>query len=281
MNLLYVRPLSARVLPYRHMKRISSSQNPVLKNLRALGSSAKARRDQGQTILEGVHLAESYLASGQLPELCVVSDSSTEVSEVAAILRTCTNRGVRVALVNDSLFRSISTVENSISIIFVINTPEATPSQPIMQTSLLLDTVQDPGNLGTMLRTAAAAGVRQVYCSAGTTAAWAPKVLRAGMGAHFALTVYESCDLAGVIREAEIPVYATTLEAKTTIYEADLSSACAWVMGSEGQGVSRDLLALNVGQLYIPQAAGVESLNVAAAAAVCLFEQRRQQLAVQ
>ncbi len=261
------------------MKYISSPQNPLLKKLRWLKSSTKARRESGQTLLEGVHLAESYLGGGAVPRLCVASEHSMGNQEVAAIVAACEARGVDCLSVDERQFRSISSVENGIGIALVIDIPASKPALPVLQNALLLDNIQDPGNLGAMLRTAAAAGVHQVYCSAGSAAVWSPKVLRAGMGAHFVLAVHEGCDLAEVVRTAKIPVYATTLEAGTTIYETDLTGPCAWLMGNEGQGVSGELLGLNVEQLHIPQEVGVESLNVAAAAAVCLFEKRRQQLA--
>ena len=144
---------------------------------------------------------------------------------------------------------------------------------------MLLDGVQDPGNLGSILRSAAAAGVGQVICGRGTAAAWAPKVLRAAMGAHFVLDIVEHADLRTVIAGAHLPVYATSSHASTSIYATDLAGPCAWLFGHEGAGVSAELAPLVSRELTIPQQAGIESMNVAAAAAVCLFEQRRQRLA--
>jgi RNA methyltransferase, TrmH family len=141
---------------------------------------------------------------------------------------------------------------------------------------LLLDGLQDPGNLGSILRSAAAAGIVRVYCGPGTVFAWSPKVLRAGMGAHFLLSIIEDADLAAVIRAARAPVLATSSHATQSLYEQDLRKPVVWLFGNEGQGVSPALLSLASETIAIPQAQGIESLNVAASAAICFFEQVRQ-----
>jgi TrmH family RNA methyltransferase len=146
---------------------------------------------------------------------------------------------------------------------------------------VLLDQLQDPGNLGSILRSAAAAGMTQVFCSSGTVLAWSPKVLRAGMGAHFVLDIVENADLPSLIATSPIPVLATSSHAQSSIYAADLSQPLAWLFGHEGQGVSQDLLDLARLRVAIPHLGQIESLNVAACAAVCLFEQMRQRLAYQ
>lgn len=258
------------------MKQITSSQNPIYKNLKSLATNAKARREQGQTLLEGVHLVQSYLQTGTTPINCVVSESAQTNREVSSIIYICEEREIPLLHVTDQQFQALSSVDNGIGVLLVIEQPKTTTPAILDQSALLLDNVQDPGNVGTILRTAAAAGIKAVYCSPQTAAVWSPKVLRAGMGAHFALTVYENVELAEVIQAATVPVYATTLQATQTIYEVDLSGPAAWIVGNEGQGVSSALLDLKVEQVIIPQNPDVESLNVAAATAICLFEQRRQ-----
>jgi TrmH family RNA methyltransferase len=140
----------------------------------------------------------------------------------------------------------------------------------------LLDNLQDPGNLGSILRSAAAAGIEYVFCSKGTAFAWSPKVLRAGMGAHFGLKILENVDLADLIGAAKIPVLATSSHVPERVYDMDLSQPVAWLFGHEGQGVSHDLLELATYRVSIPHLGTMESLNVAACAAICLFEQVRQ-----
>ncbi len=136
--------------------------------------------------------------------------------------------------------------------------------------------MQDPGNVGSILRSAAAAGIKQVYCSAGTAFCWSPKVLRAAMGAHFVLEIFENVELAALVRASQIAVLATSGYAKQRVYDVDLRQPVAWLLGHEGQGVADDLMALATHRVVIPHAGRVESLNVAACAAVCFFEQLRQ-----
>lgn len=283
------------------LRSIQSRDNAQYKQLRQWASSAQARRKSGMTLLDGIHLCEAWLRHRGMPALCVVAESALSHPEVAAILAQCesntksnsnassnassnTNSNIESAeciLLADALFTPLGQVEHGVGILFVVKVPDAAsngPASPSLQSAaLLLDSVQDPGNLGTILRTAAAAGIQQIFCGPGTAAVWSPKVLRAGMGAHFVLEITEDVDLANVIQHASVPVYATQPHAPKTIYTTDLRAPSAWLFGHEGQGVSEQLLALATERLAIPQNTQVESLNVAASVAICLFEQRRQQ----
>ncbi|MFN5099737.1 MAG: TrmH family RNA methyltransferase [Burkholderiaceae bacterium] len=278
------------------LRSIQSRDNAQYKQLRQWASSAQARRKSGMTLLDGVHLCEAWLQHRGVPALCVVAESALSHPEVAALVAQCesnansnaksksnTNTTAGVAecvLLPDALFTPLGQVQHGVGILFAVKVPDAAVSghaSPSLQSAaLLLDSVQDPGNLGTILRTAAAAGIQQIYCSPGTAAVWSPKVLRAGMGAHFVLEIYEDVDLVQLIQQASVPVYATQPDAPKTIYTADLRAPSAWLFGHEGQGVTEQLLALATERLSIPQSAQVESLNVAASVAICLFEQRRQ-----
>ena len=278
------------------LRSIQSRDNAQYKQLRQWASSAQARRKSGMTLLDGVHLCEAWLQHRGVPALCVVAESALSHPEVAALVAQCesnansnaksksnTNSTAGVAecvLLPDALFTPLGQVQHGVGILFAVKVPDAAVSghaSPSLQSAaLLLDSVQDPGNLGTILRTAAAAGIQQIYCGPGTASVWSPKVLRAGMGAHFVLEIYEDVDLVQLIRQASVPVYATQPDAPKTIYTADLRAPSAWLFGHEGQGVTEQLLALATERLSIPQSAQVESLNVAASVAICLFEQRRQ-----
>ena len=278
------------------LRSIQSRDNAQYKQLKQWASSAQARRKSGMTLLDGVHLCEAWLQHRGVPALCVVAESALSHPEVAALVAQCesnansnaksksnTNSTAGVAecvLLSDALFTPLGQVEHGVGILFVVKVPDAAVSghaSPSLQSAaLLLDSVQDPGNLGTILRTAAAAGIQQIYCGPGTASVWSPKVLRAGMGAHFVLEIYEDVDLVQLIRQASVPVCATQPDAPKTIYTADLRAPSAWLFGHEGQGVTEQLLALATERLSIPQSAQVESLNVAASVAICLFEQRRQ-----
>lgn len=259
------------------MKTITSRDNPLYKELKQLAGSSQARRKAGQTLLDGVHLCQSYLALRGAPAHCVLSDSARANPEVAEIVLQCEQARAHCTVMPDALYDALSQVEHGVGLMFLIDTPATTAPAVLAQPAVLLDNLQDPGNVGSILRSAAAAGMTQVFCSSGTAFCWSPKVLRAAMGAHFVLEIFENVDLAAVIRSAAIPVLATSGYATQRLYEVDLRQSVAWLFGHEGQGVADDLLALASNQVVIPHLGQIESLNVAAAAAVCFFEQVRQQ----
>lgn len=255
------------------MKHISSRDNAWYKALKQLASSAPARRKAGRTLLDGSHLCQVYLAEYGPPLHCVVSQDSQQHPEIAALMQACEAQTI---VIPDAMYQAVSPVEHGLGILFVIDTPVLATLPRLQQNAVLLDQVQDPGNFGSILRSAAAAGIQQVFCSPGSAAAWSPKVLRAGMGAHFLLQIYEAVDLAVLLQHATIPVLATSSYASQTLYDIDLTQQVAWLFGHEGQGVTPELLAQAQWQIRIPHLGNMESLNVAACAAVCFFEQLRQ-----
>ncbi len=261
------------------MKEISSRDNPLYKELRQLATSSQARRKAQRSLLDGVHLCEAWLQHAGDPLMCVAAASARGQGEAAAILAQCAARNVTCIVLPDALYGVLSQVENGVGILFVVTPPQPPAPACLTQDAVLLDRLQDPGNLGSILRSAAAAGIRQVFCSPGTVLAWSPKVLRAGMGAHFLLEIYENADLAALAGGSAVPVLATSSHAAHTVYEIDLARPVAWLFGHEGQGVAETLLALAGHRVGIPHLGAVESLNVAASAAVCFFEQVRQKLA--
>jgi TrmH family RNA methyltransferase len=256
------------------LKAISSRDNPLYKELKHLATSSQARRRAQRTLLDGVHLCSAYLAQRGLPALCVVGESAQSHPEVAALLLRCAQ--AQCIVLPDALYHALSQVEHGVDLLFVIDTPPAHPPGVLSGDAVLLDNLQDPGNLGSILRSAAAAGIASVYCSAGTVFAWSPKVLRAGMGAHFGLEIHEHVDLVALLEATSVPVLATSSHASARLYDMDLRRPVAWLFGHEGQGVSEQLLALASHQVAIPHLGEMESLNVAASAAICLFEQVRQ-----
>ena len=259
-------------VPVRH---IASRDNP---DYRAWLRLAQGRpgRHESRVILEGEHLCRAWLEHKRPPSVLVVGESALSLDWVGPIWQACA-RGRRIVLQNN-LAAVLSQVEHGPAVFFIVEAPAPTPPARISAGCLWLDRVQDPGNLGTLLRTAAAAGLRQAYLSDGCASAWSPKVLRSGQGAHFALEIHEHADLSALARGVDIPLAATTLERAEILYVKDLRQPCVWLFGNEGQGVADGLLEQADWRVHIPQSAAVESLNVAAAAAVCLFEQRRQQL---
>jgi TrmH family RNA methyltransferase len=260
-------------------KSITSRENPLYKELKQLAGSSQARRKAGRTLLDGVHLCEAYLQQGGNPVLCVTSDQGVSHAEVAALLARCEAAGVNCIELPAALYHALSQVEHGIDLLFVVDTPRMSETPALAGPAVLLDRLQDPGNLGSILRSAAAAGIADVFCSPGTAFVWSPKVLRAGMGAHFQMRISENVDLAALMRAASVPVLATSSHAAQTLYETNLRRPLAWLFGHEGQGVDPGLLDLANEQVAIPHAGAMESLNVAASAAVCFFEQLRQNAA--
>ena len=258
------------------MKSITSRENAFYKELKALATSSQARRKAGLSLLDGVHLCQSWLELRGAPAHCVVSEGALANAEVAAIAGRVEALHAPVTALPDALFGAISQVENGVHILFLVESPLPSTAPALVESSVLLDGVQDPGNVGSILRSAAASGIRQVYCSPGTAFCWSPKVLRAAMGAHFVLDIFENVELAPLVRAAKVPVLATSGYASERLYGLDLRRPVAWVLGHEGQGVSAELLELATHRVAVPHAGKVESLNVAACAAVCFFEQLRQ-----
>lgn len=265
------------------MKAISSRDNPMVKRLHALANSARERRKLGETLLDGAHLLDAALQQQWPLKAVVVSDSGCAQEEIEDLLARCAHDLPRYQL-PDALFAHISPVDSPSGVIAIIDLPpEPDPARLADGAALsahslvVLDGVQDPGNLGTILRTAAAAGVRDVLLTPGCAGAWSPRALRAGMGAHFGLRIRERVDAVDVLGAFRGAILATALgEGARSLYELDLDAPVAWLFGAEGQGVSSALLACASQRVIIPMAGDVKSLNVAAAVAVCLFEQARQ-----
>lgn len=259
-------------------KLISSRENPQYKALKALTSSTQARRRAGQCVLEGVHLCQAYLEQMGLPAQCVVSEAAQAHPEAAALLARCEQGAISCLVLGGNLFSGLSQLEQGVEILFVIDTPNNAAIGALTDSAVLLDNVQDPGNVGSILRSAAAAGVRNVLCGPGTAFAWSGKVLRAGMGAHFSLRIAEGVDLAQVLAQSKVPVYATSSHVDASLYALNLRGPAAWLFGHEGQGVAPHLLDQATARIAIPHRGPMESLNVAASAAICLFEHLRQNL---
>jgi TrmH family RNA methyltransferase len=255
---------------------LASRDNPRIKRLAALAHNARARREYGQTLLDGVHLLDCALAAQiALLEICV-SESGRQRPEIAALLARLPGGSTSVC-VPDALFSRLSPVDTPTGILASIALPPPVPPQAGQISLIVLDAIQEPGNLGAILRIAAAVGIETVWLTPGCAQAWTPKALRAGMGAHFRLRISEQVDALANLAGYEGKVMATGLEATARkLFDIDLRGSLAWIFGAEGQGVSPALLARADEIAIIPMAEGIESLNVGAAAAVCLFEQSRQ-----
>lgn len=256
------------------MKLIQSRDNAFFKALKRLAELGRERRKTGKTLLDGVHLVEAYEAAFGPVETLIVAESALAGGEVARFVE-----GRDAVVLADALMRELGLVDTPSGLLAVAAMPNSIAAVDLEKEAILLDGVQDPGNVGTLLRTAAAAGIKQALLAPGCAAAWSPKVLRAGQGAHFALAIHEDADLAGFMAAYRGTTAVTCLDGSTSLYEADWQGPLAWVFGAEGQGVSPALIAAARLRIRIPMPGAVESLNVAAAAAVCLFEAVRRKQA--
>lgn len=256
------------------MKPITSADNPGFKRWLRLAESAREVRVRRQTLAEGAHIAEAIHASGHPVDAVLVRRGLAhgEARQWAQRLIDAGAPGFELA---PSLFDRLAPVERGTGLLLQIPVPSS--PEPTMGDTLLLDGVQEPGNAGALLRVAAAGGVRNVLATPGTVALWTPKVLRGAQGAHFRLCVVEEMTAAGARAKFAIPWFGATAHGGAPLWRADLTaSALGFVVGSEGAGLSPDAAAICTQMLTIPLSAGVESLNVTAAAAVFVFERCRQ-----
>ncbi|MCW7540308.1 RNA methyltransferase [Aquabacterium sp. A7-Y] len=252
---------------------ISSRDNPLLVRLRKLAQDPGAYRKLGEIWVEGDHLCGACVVRGVPVAQAVLSETAWQ----QPALRRLAQHAPAVSVVPDALFKGVSGLESPTGCGFLLPWSGPVPVRPGVA-SVVLDRLQDAGNVGSVLRSAAALGVEQVIALRGTAGLWSPKVLRAGMGAHFALHIVETAEPAQLDTLA-LPLLGTSSHTEAELHATPLPWPCAWVLGHEGQGVDAALLSRCAQVLRIPQPGGEESLNVAAAAAVCLYESLRQRLA--
>ena len=242
---------------------ISSRDNALLKDLRRLAQDSTAYRKQGQVWLEGDHLCRAALERGVKPAMAVFAEGFWPQAQVE-----WSSAAAKNVVVADALFDSISGLESPARMGFVMALPEAKPLDPLAA-SVILDRVQDAGNVGAILRSAAAFGFRQVVALKGSAALWSPKVLRAGMGAHFGLHLIDAAAVS-VLDALAVPLVTTSSHQGELLHRQKLPWPCAWALGHEGQGVGDEVASRASLAVRIAQPGGEESLNVASAAAICL-----------
>jgi TrmH family RNA methyltransferase len=257
------------------VKFIQSRDNPQVKALTRLAGSSRERRKTGTTLLEGERLVRAYWDSGGVAETILASESAFAKPEIRALVESAP-AGARLVLA-DPLLERMSQLVSAAGVAAAVRTPRPGPVPQTLPNCLLLENIQDPGNLGSILRTAVAAGIQHVFLSRDSVFAWAPKVVRAGMGAHFSLSIFEEIDVCEVARAFRGAIIAMEPRAMASLYDLDLRGPVAWAFGNEGAGLSENIGRIATHRVHIPMPGAAESLNVAAAAAICLFEQIRQQ----
>ena len=263
------------------MEIISSTKNPTFKHLLRLASNRRARREAGLGLFDGLKIIEDYLAVGNLPEIMIFDETRLNEPAIAGLVQKTASR--RQIVVKPFLLAKLSQVETAPGVISVVKTPQLdwrafAPSQkPI----LLLEKVQDPGNLGTILRGALAFGVGAVLLSNDSVEVFSPKVIRASMGACFNLPIYEKVDLVKFMSKfrTNYNYLATSSHAALPITAVDLHGVpVAWLFGNEGAGLSPELSDLADQTVAIPQSSAIESLNLSMAVTICLYENLCQNL---
>lgn len=252
------------------MKKIASRDNAIFKMLSKIEHSPRERKEGGKTILDGIHLVESCIMGGFKPELVIVREDCLDAPEILKILE-----GQEAVSVTGTLFDRLSPVKSPTGILALFSIPF---QEPVLQPEfcVFLDEIQDPGNMGAILRSAAAAGATDIHLSRGCTDPWSPKALRSGMGAHFSIRIHQNSDLPEVMKTYEGGKIALDLDADMSIFDIDLTGKTGFVIGSEGSGISDETLRSSTLRAKIPMPGKIESLNAAQAAAICFFERVRQ-----
>lgn len=242
---------------------ISSRDNAFVKELRRLSRESGMYRKLGHIWLEGDHLCRAALARGLQPKVAVFAKSFWPQAPVE-----WAQAASKVIVLDDALFADISGLESPARMGYIlpwVAEAQLLPGAP----AVVLDRVQDAGNVGSILRSASAFGFKQVIAMKGTAALWSQKVLRAGMGAHFALHLVEGVE-PQALSALDLPLLVTSSHRGELIHASQLPWPCAWAMGHEGQGVGEAVEAMAAQYVRIAQPGGEESLNVGAAAAICL-----------
>ncbi len=242
---------------------ITSRDNARVKRWAKLVRDPRLRREEGRAIVEGPHLVAEALKAGLEPLALLVSESGLAKPEIHDLVAKR-----QPVVLSDAVFKALADAGTPPGIAAEI----AIPRIQAKGSCVFLEGVQDPSNVGAIVRTAAAFGAGELVLDRGCADAWGPKALRAGMGGQFKLALRQVPDLANALEGFEGSILCTVLTGGIPLHEAQLNGRLGWIFGSEGRGISAAVLRLARMRVAIPTAAGTESLNVAAAAAVCLYE---------
>ena len=249
------------------MSVLTSRDNPKVKHWAMLVKEARYRRTERRALIEGPHLLAAALEHGHSPVAVLATEKAAADPEIRGLIARC---GLRAVMLAESLFGAISDVETPQGIAAEIAIPDEADADDVA--TVFLEGVQDPSNVGAIVRSAAAFGVGRVLLDRDCADAWSPKALRAGMGGHFALRVYETGRLAAHMDTFKGTLACAVPRGGVPLSEAALSSPMGWIFGAEGRGLREETLRKVGLRVTIPMAERTESLNVAAAAAICLYE---------
>ncbi|MGH8686826.1 MAG: TrmH family RNA methyltransferase [Burkholderiales bacterium] len=255
------------------MSVLRSRDNPRVRRWRGIAQAPQARREAGSALIEGAHLLQSFLDAGGRPKAILLSESGTRQAELSALVRRA---ALAPVLLPDALFRWVADAKSPAGLAAEIPLAAQAPDLASARHAVFMDGIQDAGNVGAILRSAAAFGADTAVLGPGCADPWSPKVLRAGMGGHFSLAVATVADLPAALLAFRGMLLCAAAHGDVAPSGLDLRGPVGWILGSEGAGVSSAAAAAAAHRVSIPVARGTESLNVAAAAAVLLYERARQ-----
>jgi TrmH family RNA methyltransferase len=255
---------------------IRSRENATVKLLTGLVHSSRERKKTGLTVLDGAHLVDAYLRTGQCPHLVIVAESAADSADAQQIRQQLLRSQLAVTLAADLLVAEASQLESPATVMAIVATPTASPIPVDASAVLVLDGVQDPGNVGAMLRCAAAFGIQHVLLGAGTAFAWSPKALRAAQGAHFVLNIFERASVLDFVSTYNGQTLALVPDANVhgaqTLAQIDLKRPSAILIGNEGAGLPEAVIAAASIRATIPMPGTIESLNAASCGAIAMYE---------
>lgn len=249
------------------MSVLTSRDNPKVKHWTLLTRDARYRRTERRALIEGPHLLAAALEHGYQPVAVLATERAAAEAEIGGLIA---RSGVRAAMLAESLFGAISDVETPQGIAAEIAIPDEAEGDDMA--TVFLEGVQDPSNVGAIIRSAAAFGIGRVLLDRDCADAWSPKALRAGMGGHFALRVYETGRLAAHMEAFKGVLACAVPRGGVPLSESRLDRRAGWIFGSEGKGLREETIQRADVRVTIPMADSADSLNVAAAAAICLYE---------
>lgn len=255
------------------MNVLRSRANPRVRRWQRLVRDAKARRAQARALIEGTRLVGACIAAGGPIEELLVSQSGFARREITNLVDRA---GAELVVLSDAVFKAVVDTDTPQGIAAEIGIPDTSPALAESKGGVLMDRIQDAGNVGAILRSAAAFGVQDILLSSGCADPWSPKVLRAAMGGHFSLRIGASRNPIADLERFSGTVACAVPRGGVPIATAELKGPVLWILGSEAEGVRAELAARADLRVTIPMPGPIESMNVAAAAAICFYEASRR-----
>lgn len=247
---------------------IDSKHNSTYKYLKKIATKKSFRKEHNKTILVGPHVIKSFL-DGKKEIEYFIKDENSESHEINETIKLNPNKDI--VILKHSLFLELSDLKSSNGLIALIKIPLEIKSEIKKGLNLFIDGIQDPGNLGSILRTAEAAGVNSIYLSEKSADLWSPKTLRGSQGAHVNLGCHENYDLVALCDEVKLPIYSLNLSGES-LYNVEIPKDFVLVLGNEGRGIDKNIIIKSTKCISIPMNGLVESLNVGAAASIFIYE---------